>query len=78
MSDIELNTRVIDILREKSAQPIPDLSGKEILREVMDSLEYWDALLEMEWKLGVVFTDEEARDIRTFNDLIETIAKKLN
>lgn len=78
MSDKELITRVTEILRAKSTHPITDLYPADVLREVMDSLEYFDALLELEWSLGVVFTDEEARDIRTFQDLLETIAKKLN
>ena len=78
MSDKELITRVTEILRAKSTHPITDLHPADVLREVMDSLEYFDALLELEWSLGVVFTDEEARDIRTFQDLLETIAKKLN
>ena len=78
MSDKELITRVTEILRAKSTQPITDLHPADVLREVMDSLEYYDALLEMEWSLGIVFTDEEARDIRTFKDMLETNAKKLN
>ena len=78
MSDKELITRVTEMLRSKSMHPITDLHPSDVLREVMDSLEYFDALLELEWSLGVVFTDEEARDIRSFQDLLETIAKKLN
>lgn len=78
MSDKKLIAIISEILKEKSSRTIIDLKGTDILREVMDSLDYWDALLEMEWRIGVVFNDEEAKNIKTLNHLVETVAKKLN
>lgn len=78
MSDKELIATITEILTEKSSRQIIDLKGTDVLREVMDSLDYWDALLEMEWRLGVVFNDDEAKNIKTLNHLVETVAKKLN
>lgn len=45
MSDTELVEKVKNILKEKSTHPITDLHEKDVLREVMDSLEYWDCIL---------------------------------
>lgn len=78
MSDKELIATITEILKEKSSRQIVEIKNTDVLREVMDSLDYWDALLEMEWRLGVVFNDDEAKNIKTLNDLVETIAKKLN
>lgn len=78
MSDKELIATITEILTEKSSRQIIDLKGTDVLREVMDSLDYWDALLEMEWRLGVVFNDDEAKNIKTLNHLVETVAQKLN
>lgn len=78
MSDNQLIATITEILKEKSSRQIVEIKNTDVLREVMDSLDYWDALLELEWRLGVVFNDEEAKNIKTLNDLVETVAKKLN
>ena len=74
----EIKEKVIKILEDQiytSAQPHNKLSDLGL-----DSLNVIEIVMELEWELGVVMTDEEAEDLftnKTVKELIEFIEKAL-
>lgn len=72
----EIKEKVIKILEDQiytSAQPNNKLSDLGL-----DSLDIIELVMEFEWELGVVMTDEEAEDLfrnKTVKELIEFIEK---
>jgi len=73
---------LIDICREElikaASNRIAEIELNDNLRDILDSLELLDAIMEIEWRIPVKFMDEEINTITTLLSLVELIAKNLN
>ena len=75
MTRSEIETKLADIVRQEKALPEDQLTPETVLADAgIDSLDALTILFAIEEQFKISIPDDRARSIKTFGDMIDTVA----
>ncbi len=77
MTREKITAEILDVIAQYSEVPGDELLAAESLEELVDSMARIEIIFELEDRYDVEITDEEALGIRTVDDIIDCVERRL-